>query len=212
MRHCCKGLTEWSRLNWRLYLDRNSIAYLYHTKSKSPTHHYDVLGLTRKATQPEIKSAYFKLSKLYHPDVNKDHRAIAKFQEVSEAYEILGKVTSRRKYDDSFLRPIVTNKNKNPTPYWTSSDPGNENRFQDNKTNTSNQKKGRQYVKDFDNFNATHYSKLRDKKQDWMHEDSFLNDCKPLSHDKIDSFNMTVVGGTLASGLLIYIFYLIANV
>lgn len=51
--------------------------------------YYNVLGLTTSATQKEIKRAYFKLAKEYHPDVNPTEEAKQKFIEVNEAYEFL---------------------------------------------------------------------------------------------------------------------------
>lgn len=60
---------------------------------------YDVLGLTPKASQAQVKGAYFKLSKKYHPDVNKSDDAQKRFAEISEAYETLGNRARRRVYD-----------------------------------------------------------------------------------------------------------------
>ncbi|MCO5533728.1 DnaJ domain-containing protein, partial [Enterococcus faecium] len=50
--------------------------------------YYEVLGLQKGASDDEIKKAYRKLSKQYHPDINKEPDAEAKFKEISEAYEI----------------------------------------------------------------------------------------------------------------------------
>ncbi|XP_044261118.1 dnaJ homolog subfamily C member 30, mitochondrial-like [Tribolium madens] len=62
--------------------------------------HYDSLGISAKATQADVKTAYYKLSKVYHPDRNKDSEdAAEKFRDITEAYEVLGNVKSRKLYD-----------------------------------------------------------------------------------------------------------------
>jgi len=59
-----------------------------------------VLGIPKNADQKQIKKAYYQLAKKYHPDSNKDDpNASKKFQEVSEAYEILGDDDKRAQYD-----------------------------------------------------------------------------------------------------------------
>jgi molecular chaperone DnaJ len=61
--------------------------------------YYKVLGVDRKASQDDIKKAYRKLARQYHPDTNKAAGAEERFKEVSEAYDVLGDPEKRKKYD-----------------------------------------------------------------------------------------------------------------
>lgn len=61
--------------------------------------YYETLGVKRDATEAEIKSAYRKLARKFHPDVNKTKEAEKKFKEINEAYEVLGDKEKRQRYD-----------------------------------------------------------------------------------------------------------------
>ncbi len=61
--------------------------------------YYEILGVSKTASEQEIKSAYRKLAKKYHPDVNKAPGAEQKYKDVNEAYEVLHDPEKRQKYD-----------------------------------------------------------------------------------------------------------------
>ncbi len=62
--------------------------------------YYSVLGIGRQASQQEVKKAYRKLARKYHPDVNPDDKAgEARFKEINEAFEVLSDKEKRTKYD-----------------------------------------------------------------------------------------------------------------
>jgi len=102
--HCikCKG-SQGFRTVASDQLFHNKLNDLVRTIHTSSTllrkDYYNVLGVSKNASQSEIKNAYYKLAKQYHPDKNKDPDAGKKFQAVSEAYEILSDEGKRKQYD-----------------------------------------------------------------------------------------------------------------
>jgi molecular chaperone DnaJ len=65
-----------------------------------PKDYYKILGVSRNASEKEIKQAYRRLARKHHPDVNPgDKSAEAKFKEINEAHEVLADADKRRKYD-----------------------------------------------------------------------------------------------------------------
>ncbi|HLB12759.1 MAG TPA: molecular chaperone DnaJ, partial [Dehalococcoidia bacterium] len=61
--------------------------------------YYEVLGISRSATDEEVKKAFRKLAHQFHPDLNKNHDAEERFKEVNEAYEVLSDPDKRSNYD-----------------------------------------------------------------------------------------------------------------
>jgi molecular chaperone DnaJ len=69
--------------------------------------HYKVLGVERKASAGDIKKAYRKLARQYHPDRNPgDKKAEERFKEISQAHDVLGDPDKRKEYDRQLLNPF----------------------------------------------------------------------------------------------------------
>jgi len=96
--------------------------------------YYNILGIKRDASEPEIKRAYRRLARKHHPDVNPgDKSAEAKFKEINEAHEVLSDKGKRQKYDqfgdqwqhaDQFAKS-----GRQQTPFWDFSQGGGAQRF-----------------------------------------------------------------------------------
>ncbi|KFM65278.1 Chaperone protein DnaJ, partial [Stegodyphus mimosarum] len=70
--------------------------------------YYSILGLQPKASDEEIKEAYYSLSKKYHPDMNIGNEAAsAKILEINEAFEILGNKVEKEKYDEKMFPKVA---------------------------------------------------------------------------------------------------------
>lgn len=75
--------------------------------------YYKVLGVSPQATEKEVKTAYRKLAKQYHPDVVKDHPELTeKMYEIQAAYEVLGDADKRKAYDEEQKKTGFTGKMK----------------------------------------------------------------------------------------------------
>ena len=95
--------------------------------------YYETLGVARGAPADEIKRAYRKLARKYHPDVSKEKNAENKFKEVSEAYEVLRDAEKRAAYDQ-LGRDFRNGQQFRPPPDWGQrfgQQPGGGQRFSD---------------------------------------------------------------------------------
>ncbi len=80
--------------------------------------YYEILGVTRGADADEVKRAYRKLARKFHPDVSKEKNAEAKFKEVQEAYEVLRDHDKRAAYDQ-LGRDFRNGQQFRPPPDWS---------------------------------------------------------------------------------------------
>ncbi|XP_054283852.1 dnaJ homolog subfamily C member 30, mitochondrial-like [Macrosteles quadrilineatus] len=139
--------------------------------------HYDSLGVTPKATQGDIKTAYYKLSKEYHPDLNKgDEDAAEKFRNITAAYEVLGNVKSRKTYDrrllvGSFHHDETVESAPYDDKYPHASFYHHRNKPTSQKTHT-----GKSTTYNIDEWTAAHYSKTFDMKNKFKAESYSFKD------------------------------------
>lgn len=80
--------------------------------------YYKIIGIDRKATQTEIKRAYRKLARKFHPDVSKESNADEKFKELGEAYEVLKDPEKREAYDQLGENWKAGQQGFKPPPEW----------------------------------------------------------------------------------------------
>jgi DnaJ-class molecular chaperone len=86
---------------------------------------YQTLGVSRDASQEDIRSAYRKLAKSLHPDLNPGSRtAETRFKEVSAAYELIGDAEARRRFDQGEIRSEQQARRSGPRYYETQSEGG----------------------------------------------------------------------------------------
>ena len=80
--------------------------------------YYGTLGVDKNASQADIQRAYRKLARKFHPDINKDAAAEAKFKQIGEAYEVLKDPEKRAKYDQYGSAWKNAQRTGTPPPGW----------------------------------------------------------------------------------------------
>lgn len=158
---------------------------------KRPTkkNYYRVLGVSPKATQAQIKNAFYKLSLKHHPDKHKgSEESHDKFQEISEAYNVLGNHEERKVYD----RDLVVDGQLRAEQAYTSASPS----------------KPRQSIYNFDEWTKAHYSKQLNKNQQskWQKVEDREELNKPKM--KIGSYRMIIFAATAVVFSISYFIHL----
>lgn len=151
------------------------------TSPRSCANHYDVLGITPKATQNDIKSAYYKLSKIYHPDKSSDEAAAKKFRDITEAYEVLGNVKLKKMYDKGLLGGLGT---RSKVEYQPDPEPTAPTlKFYKSRIHRSSvpTMDGKKPIYDFDTWSKSHYGDLFERAK---YERDFLRKKREKQVDK----------------------------
>ena len=97
----CICMRKLENFKWHPYIFFKISNNNFHTTISDKKDFYETLNINRNSTRQEIKLAYYKLSKQFHPDVNKAENAEDYFKEIQEAYGVLGDEDLKKEYDDS---------------------------------------------------------------------------------------------------------------
>jgi len=200
--HQCLSGTSFSRLNVKLC---RSFAFATGTK-RSATHYYDVLGISPKATQSQIKAAYYKMSKLYHPDMSadkiKDNHVM--FTEINEAYEVLGNLQKRRMYDRGLG---IFNKGERRSSYGHSQEGPSHHKAQPSPFERGDRPPpptGRTSKYNFDEFYRHHYNDIRERRnREYQEFQKHQSGADLQKHPKHDHFALMI--GTWLVILIAYV-------
>ncbi|XP_074643106.1 uncharacterized protein LOC141900216 [Tubulanus polymorphus] len=161
------------------------------TGHQNPTYYYDVLHITPKATHKQIRDAYYKLSKIFHPDISTDKNSGLKFAEISAAYEVLGNKRRRKMYDRGFLDP--TNTPGESKVEEDDADPRTNFHPGGFKKHTQPPPTGKSRIYDFDEFYRQHYGDTI--KRNHYHKESaerFRQDELETRRDRVRGFTLSL--------------------
>lgn len=150
---------------WRSDGNSKDTSLLY----RSRTAYYDILKVSPAATQSQIKTAYYKQSFIYHPDKNPGSKeATQRFSEISEAYNVLGNISLRRKYDRGILSQSDVRGAGRPSPKDTSSRSASSSQQQQQHQQRARRfsQTGGKTMFDFDAFYRAHYGEQLQRERD----------------------------------------------
>ncbi len=155
----------------------NFSKFSFHKDIDYSKDYYNILNINKSATENEIKIAYRKLAKQYHPDINKSPEAIDKFKEITSAYEVLSDKDKKTIYDSghgSNSSGFNTNANSfNGFRGFNGFDPFKEFRKQQAESATKEQTKNTQSKQNnfYSNFDFTNNSQSQQYKKTFTYKD-----------------------------------------
>jgi len=121
--------------------------------------HYKTLGIDKKAKQADIKKAYRRLARKYHPDVSKEANAEETFKQINEAYDILGDAGKKRIYDQETATPRYQRPNQQQSSRSANQQPNSFDAGffediirRDKRKGGGNQPQGNDFFNGFDNI------------------------------------------------------------
>lgn len=202
---CCG---RWMQFNELLKECNFQFSRVISTSNQSLINYYDSLGITRNATQTDIKSAYYKLSMVYHPDKNEGcERSAKKFRDITAAYEVLGNFRLRRLYDKGIIHTAGKQ--------YTQADAFHEEEEDDPQTKfyKARMKKsevphssGRQPIYNFDEWSRAHYGSSFERrkaaKQRYETQELKKESIKFGIQNEILIFSIILCAGLFAVGAL----------
>jgi DnaJ-class molecular chaperone len=132
--------------------------------------HYETLKVKQTATTKEIKDSYYKLSKRFHPDVNKESNAESKFKEIQAAYHVIGDEERKIEYDRRSDEVYESGSNN---PF---NRPSSSINFQRTRWKARVEKKNGNYSKphDFEEYYRQHYSEYMRRRQAAIQFEEYL--------------------------------------
>lgn len=130
--------------------------------------YYDILGIHKNCTQAQVKEAYFKLSKIYHPDLNDSVEAVEKFRDITDAYDVLKNVQLRKLYDKGQLHAAgqqYAASNHEDYTAWNPKDSRGHFYQQQQRQKKREPPRGRTEHYDYDEWERAHYGDMFRRKQ-----------------------------------------------
>ncbi|CAG6002273.1 unnamed protein product [Menidia menidia] len=171
---------------------------------RSRTAYYDILKVTPSATQSQIKTAYYKQSFIYHPDKNQGSKeATERFSEISEAYNVLGNIGLRKKYDRGILHQSDIQSAGRPSPKNTKSRSTGPHQYQ--RARQFSQAGGKPMF-DFDAFYRAHYGEQLQRQRELRARKERLDELQRKNHNRWKENKLMEIALTMAVAMAGLIF------